>query len=239
VLFTSTCYTHLSNLPTFSSRPSSLAPNVSTASLPRLLPPPSLLPNLTSALTSNLSLISPDPVRCWCDANRLRIFDPVLVGYRRREELFKDEDEKEKLGADQEEASQRAMVLKEAEEQERRAEELEKHRSRSTRITNAVVSSWIGSTVAWARSLVLSSPSETALKVLAPTSSPPSRWDAERKRLDLRTRGGAAAGVGFVLDFGWGRDETVVKEDLERARVKRRGAILEAKNEERQGEAGS
>lgn len=168
-------------------------------------------------------------MRCWCDANRLRLFDPVLVGYRRREELFKNEDEKEKLGADQEEASQRAMVLKEAEDQERREEELEKHQSWLTRITNAIVPSWISSTVAWIRSLVLSTPSKTVSKVVAPPSPPSSRWDAQRKRLDLRTRGGAAADVGFVLDFGWGRDETVVNEDLERARVKRRGAILEAK----------
>lgn len=43
-------------------------------------------------------------------------------------------------------------------------------------------------------------------------------WDPEEKRLHLTTMGGA----GFVLDFGWGRSETVVRRDLERAMARRR-----------------
>ena len=49
--------------------------------------------------------------------------------------------------------------------------------------------------------------------------------------MDLRTRGGEGAEVGWILDFGWGRGESVVKEDMERARIRRRGGILAAKKE--------
>lgn len=156
------------------------------------------------------------------------------MGYRRREEIFKAEDEKEKLGADAEEASCRAEELRKAEEKQREVdEEAKRPKSWSRQIGGFLVHPWVNKTYSWARSKLASNSSSSSplSKVVVPPSPPPARWDAERSRLDLRTRDGEGAGVGWILDFGWGRGESVVKEDMERARIRRRGGILAAKKE--------
>lgn len=127
------------------------------------------------------------------------------------------------------------MELKEAKQRQKDADEEAKlPKSWSRQIGGLFVHPWVNSSYSWARSKMVnnSSSSTSSSKTVAPPPPPPAaRWDAEKSRLDLRTRGGEGAGVGWILDFGWGRGESVVKEDMERARIRRRGGIVAAKKE--------
>lgn len=236
VLFTSTCYTHLANVPSVypaASSSASTSPSTANASVPTssgTVVSSLLLPNVTLLGSrvdpANLTLTTPDPVRCFCDANGFHLTDPVLVGYRRRDAIFAAEDQRDKIGHQTEEAS---PTSSQTSDDEAAAAARQEDRSWARRASDLVVPQSVKTAYAWLNSFV--APNSERLEDVVPPPPPPPvpRWNSGTSRLDVRPRAGFAKDVGFVLDFGWGRSEQVVADDLERARVARRGAIEEEK----------
>lgn len=173
------------------------------------LPPTSTSSSVTPA-TANLSLSLPleylaqphlpDPSRGWLDLNAGFLLDPVWTGFKHRADVLVLE--REEVGG--------LLRAQHQQQQENRVKEREEEENRlRARSTGRKVLDWVRST--------LNPPRAPA----APTSpSPPNRsvhsrepgakrWDSQRKRLDLRWNG-----VGCVLDFGFGRGESEVREGL-------------------------
>lgn len=165
-------------------------------------------PSPVTPLATNISLPLeylaqphlPDPSRGWVDLNAGFLLDPVWTGFKHRSDV---------LVLERREVAENLRIEHEQEERRRCEGRNREEKRLAARSTSRKLADWVQSAFTSSRPPVaLASPS-TPLQSVHSRQSGEKRWDPERKRLDLRWNG-----VGCVLDFGFGRGESEVRERL-------------------------